>query len=87
MAKVESEISRLFIQGVAFNIFISEVEFNCIFVTTTQLFFSAENNIFLSQQISQQCFSAGLSAQPNGPILFLAIDRVVFRLGPNKNVC
>jgi hypothetical protein len=29
------------------------------------LFFS-RNSIFLSQQISQQYFSAGLSAQPNG---------------------
>jgi hypothetical protein len=28
--------------------------------------FFSWNNIFLSQQISQQCFSAGLSAQPNG---------------------
>jgi hypothetical protein len=28
--------------------------------------FFNRNNIFLSQQISQQCFSAGLSAQPNG---------------------
>jgi hypothetical protein len=34
------------------------------------LYFSAcffsWNSIFLSQQISQQCFSADLSAQPNG---------------------
>jgi hypothetical protein len=30
--------------------------------------FFSRNNIFLSQQISQQCFSAGLSAQPNGSI-------------------
>jgi hypothetical protein len=29
-------------------------------------YFFSQNNIFLSQQISQQCFSAGLSAQPNG---------------------
>jgi hypothetical protein len=28
--------------------------------------FFSWNNIFLSQQISQQYFSAGLSAQPNG---------------------
>jgi hypothetical protein len=28
--------------------------------------FFSRNSIFLSQQISQQCFSAGLSAQPNG---------------------
>jgi hypothetical protein len=28
--------------------------------------FFSWNNIFLSQQISQQCFSAGLSTQPNG---------------------
>jgi hypothetical protein len=31
-------------------------------------YFFSRNNIFLSQQISQQCFSAGLSAQPNGPM-------------------
>jgi hypothetical protein len=31
-----------------------------------QLVFFSRNRIFLSQQISQQCFSAGLSAQPNG---------------------
>jgi hypothetical protein len=30
--------------------------------------FFSRNNIFLSQQISQQCFSAGLSAQPNGAV-------------------
>jgi hypothetical protein len=29
-------------------------------------YFFSRNSIFLSQQISQQCFSAGLSAQPNG---------------------
>jgi hypothetical protein len=28
--------------------------------------FFSRNSIFLSQQISQQCFLAGLSAQPNG---------------------
>jgi hypothetical protein len=28
-------------------------------------YFFSQNSIFLSQQISQQCFSAGLSAQPN----------------------
>jgi hypothetical protein len=28
--------------------------------------FFNRNSIFLSQQIGQQCFSAGLSAQPNG---------------------
>jgi hypothetical protein len=28
--------------------------------------FFSQNSIFLSQQISQQCFLAGLSAQPNG---------------------
>jgi hypothetical protein len=27
--------------------------------------FFSQNSIFLSQQISQQCFSAGLLAQPN----------------------
>jgi hypothetical protein len=31
--------------------------------------FFSRNSIFLSQQISQQCFSAGLSAQPNGAII------------------
>jgi hypothetical protein len=31
--------------------------------------FFSRNSIFLSQQISQPCFSAGLSAQPNGPLL------------------
>jgi hypothetical protein len=31
-----------------------------------QLIFFSQNNIFLSQQISQKCFSAGLSAQQNG---------------------
>jgi hypothetical protein len=29
-------------------------------------YFFSRNSIFLSQQISQQCFSADLSAQPNG---------------------
>jgi hypothetical protein len=28
--------------------------------------FFSRNSVFLSQQISHQCFSAGLSAQPNG---------------------
>jgi hypothetical protein len=28
--------------------------------------FFSRNSVFLSQQISKQCFSAGLSAQPNG---------------------
>jgi hypothetical protein len=32
-----------------------------------QLVFFSRNSIFLSQQISQQYFSVGLSAQPNGP--------------------
>jgi hypothetical protein len=31
--------------------------------------FFSRNNIFLSQQISQQYFSAGLSAQPNGAFI------------------
>jgi hypothetical protein len=30
-------------------------------------YFFSRNSIFLSQQISQQRFSAGLLAQPNGP--------------------
>jgi hypothetical protein len=33
--------------------------------------FFSRNSIFLSQQISQQCFSAGLSAQPNGANVIL----------------
>jgi hypothetical protein len=33
--------------------------------------FFIRNNIFLSQQISQHCFSAGLSAQPNGAEVLL----------------
>jgi hypothetical protein len=36
--------------------------------------FFSRNSIFLSQQISQQCFSAGLSAQPNGAIQFLPLS-------------
>jgi hypothetical protein len=36
-----------------------------LIIRTFQLVFFRRNNIFLSQQISQQCFSAGLSAQPN----------------------
>jgi hypothetical protein len=30
--------------------------------------FLSRNSVFLSQQINQQCFLAGLSAQPNGAI-------------------
>jgi hypothetical protein len=37
--------------------------------------FFSRNNIFLSQQISRQCFSAGLSAQPNGAIVQLGYAR------------
>jgi hypothetical protein len=33
--------------------------------------FFSWNSVFLSQQINQQCFSAGLSAQPNGAIASL----------------
>jgi hypothetical protein len=33
--------------------------------------FFSRNSIFLSQQISQQCFSAGLSAQPNGATVII----------------
>jgi hypothetical protein len=33
--------------------------------------FFSRNSIFLSQQISQQCFSAGLSAQPNGSVTYV----------------
>jgi hypothetical protein len=32
--------------------------------------FFSRNHIFLSQQISQQCFSAGLPAQPNGAVIY-----------------
>jgi hypothetical protein len=31
--------------------------------------FFIQNSVFLSQQISQRCFSAGLSAQPNGTMV------------------
>jgi hypothetical protein len=40
--------------------------------------FFSQNSIFLSQQISQQCFSAGLSAQPN-EAFFLSERREVER--------
>jgi hypothetical protein len=33
-------------------------------------YFFSQNSVFLSQQISQQCFSAGLSAHPNGAMIF-----------------
>jgi hypothetical protein len=33
------------------------------------VYFFSRNSIFLSQQISQPCFSAGLSAQPNGAFI------------------
>jgi hypothetical protein len=36
-------------------------------------YFFSRNSIFLSQQISQQCFSAGLSAEPNGA--FASLNR------------
>jgi hypothetical protein len=32
--------------------------------------FFSQNSIFLLQQISQQCFSAGLSAQSNGAYMY-----------------
>jgi hypothetical protein len=35
-------------------------------------YFFSWNSVFLSQQISQQCFSAGLSEQPNGASIFSA---------------
>jgi hypothetical protein len=41
--------------------------------------FFSQNSIFLSQQISQQCFSADLSAQPNGA-------NILFRIGSKKKV-
>jgi hypothetical protein len=37
-----------------------------LIIRTFQLVFFSRNSIFLSQQISQQYFSVGLSAQPNG---------------------
>jgi hypothetical protein len=37
-----------------------------LIIRTFQLVFFSWNSIFLSHQISLQCFSAGLSAQPNG---------------------
>jgi hypothetical protein len=36
--------------------------------------FFSRNSIFLSQQISQQYFSAGLSAQPNGSFIEKSIN-------------
>jgi hypothetical protein len=36
-------------------------------------YFFSQYSIFLSQQISQQCFSAGLSAQPNGAKICVVI--------------
>jgi hypothetical protein len=42
--------------------------------------FFSRNSVFLSQQISQQYFSAGLSAQPNGAnVLSLMFTRSVGR--------
>jgi hypothetical protein len=37
--------------------------------------FFSRISIFLSQQINQQCFSASLSAQPNGAIESLLIKK------------
>jgi hypothetical protein len=34
--------------------------------------FFSQNSIFLSQQISQQCFSAGLLAQPNEALILVS---------------
>jgi hypothetical protein len=36
--------------------------------------FFSRNSIFLSQQLSQQCFSVGLTAQPNGAIISYVIS-------------
>jgi hypothetical protein len=41
--------------------------YNLYFLTC----FFSRNSVFLSQQISQQCFSASLSAQPNGAYMLL----------------
>jgi hypothetical protein len=35
-------------------------------------YFFSQNSIFLSQQIRQQCFSAGLSTQQNGAMVMCA---------------
>jgi hypothetical protein len=37
--------------------------------------FFNQNSVFLSQQINQQCFSAGLSAQPNGAHIYASAGR------------
>jgi hypothetical protein len=42
--------------------------------------FFSQNSIFLSQQISQQCFSASLSAQPNGAKVVVWEQRKIKRL-------
>jgi hypothetical protein len=42
--------------------------------------FFSRNNIFLSQQISQQCFSAGLSAQPNGSIAVYFLEASILSM-------
>jgi hypothetical protein len=39
--------------------------FSQLIIRTFQLVFFSQNSVFLSQQINQQCFSVGLSAQPN----------------------
>jgi hypothetical protein len=43
--------------------------------------FFSRNSIFLSQQISQQCFSADLSAQPNNSIAFPSFGFCGYRVG------
>jgi hypothetical protein len=47
------------------------------------LFFQPEQ-YFLSQQISQQCFSAGLSAQPNGSNV--AAEAVTAQQGASRSI-
>jgi hypothetical protein len=42
--------------------------------------FFSRNSIFLLQQISQQCFSVGLSAQPNGASTLHVLDTNILRL-------
>jgi hypothetical protein len=42
--------------------------------------FFSRNNIFLSQQISQQCFSAGLPAQLNGAKELAMVGEVLYTL-------
>jgi hypothetical protein len=43
------------------------------------LFFFSQNNVFLLQQINQQCFSVGLLAQPNGATSTSPYCTIIFK--------